>query len=38
MTLQPVDFSRGRAVWHVRNSRLKYCERRERTEARVNRL
>jgi hypothetical protein len=29
-TLQPVDLSRGRALWQVQNSRQRFCEQRKR--------
>ena len=37
-TLQPVDNSRGRAVSHIRNSRLKFATPRLQVEQKLNRL
>ena len=38
VTLRPVDYSVGRAVAHVGNSRQKYAEPRNNVETRLNRL
>src|SRR5271170_5058024 len=38
VTLQPVDFSRGRAIAHVYNSRQKYAERRKNIEEKLRKL
>ena len=37
-TLQPVDLSRGRAVAHIKNSRLKFATPRAEVEQKLNRL
>jgi hypothetical protein len=37
-TLEPMDFSRGRAVAHIQNSRHKFATARSQVEIKLNRL